>query len=194
QTATGFENSVWAVKELPDGKLLVGGLFQKHDTLNAERLVILNPDGTRNLMFPATFGFSQAVTCLALQDDGKAVAGGLFTGFMPIGTRAAGYIARIIFDQSASVNHIPESAVKMDVFPNPARSAIHVSLSALPDLIRNSTISITDITGKTVLIQKTTDILHDQTITIDTRRLTAGMYFINVHTSQGIYTQKVSVY
>ncbi len=194
QTETGFENAVWAIKGLPDGKLLVGGLFQKHDTVKAERLVILNPNGSRNMMFPSTFGFSNAVTCLALQDDGKAVAGGLFTGFMPIGTAQAGYIARIIFDQSASVEHTTESAVKMDVFPNPARSAIYISLSALPDHIRNSTISITDVTGKTMLVQKTTDMLHDQTIAIDTRHLTTGIYFINLHTSQGIYTQKVSVY
>src|SRR5690606_31563023 len=152
QTATGFENSVWAVKELPDGKLLVGGLFQKHDTLNAERLVILNPDGTRNLMFPATFGFSQAVTCLALQDDGKAVAGGLFTGFMPIGTQAAGYIARIIFDQSASVARTHESAaIQMNVYPNPARSAIYISLDRLPYYISKGYVSIIGITGKIML-------------------------------------------
>ncbi len=193
QTETGFENSVWAVKELPDGKLLVGGLFQKHDTLNAERLVILNPDGTRNMMFPSTFGFGQAVTCLALQDDGKAVAGGLFTGFMPIGSYAAGYIARIIFDQSASIDHTPESSLNMNVFPNPARSAIYISLNRLPDDIREGNVSITDLTGKTILTQKTGNLLRDHIITLDTRHLSAGMYLINLHTERGTFTQKVSI-
>ncbi len=194
QTATGFENSVWAVKELPDGKLLVGGLFQKHDTVKAERLVVLNPDGTRNMMFPSTFGFSQAVTCLAIQDDGKAVAGGLFTAFMPVGTYAAGYIARIIFDQSASVDPIQESAVKMDVFPNPARSVIYISLDRLPDDIHKSIVNVVDITGKNMLTQMAGDVLYDRMITLDIRHLPAGMYFINLHTSQGKYTHKASIY
>ncbi len=125
----GFENSVWAIEELPNGELLVGGLFQVHNAIPAERLVILNDDGSRNFMFPQEFGMSHAVSSLVLQPDGKALVGGEFTGFMPIATQGVGRIARVIVDEAASVDYLDPAGINFNIYPNPATSEVTLTFT-----------------------------------------------------------------
>lgn len=76
----GFNGDVTAVTLQPDGKILVGGNFTSIHGVTANRLVRLNADGTLDTTFTTNLGsgFSGAVSALAVQPDGKILAGGLF--------------------------------------------------------------------------------------------------------------------
>ncbi len=67
----------------PDGKIVVGGEFTKIGQVNRSNLARLNANGTLDTSFvPGTtsFGLTQPeVDCLAVQADGKILAGGAFT-------------------------------------------------------------------------------------------------------------------
>lgn len=79
---TGFDYtySVNCVLPLPDGKILVGGVFNGAGG-NIICLVRLNSDGTTDDSFPVPIFNSSgntAVNCLKLQSDGKILVGGCF--------------------------------------------------------------------------------------------------------------------
>ncbi|MCB1227022.1 MAG: choice-of-anchor D domain-containing protein [Verrucomicrobiales bacterium] len=78
---TGADNLVCALALQPDGKILIGGLFQNYNGTPRNRIARLNADGT--LESSATFntgtGPDGAVFTLGLQADGKILLGGDFT-------------------------------------------------------------------------------------------------------------------
>lgn len=80
----GEDGDVNAIAVQPDGKILVGGSFQKWNALatGGNYLVRLNANGTLDTSFKGPFaiedGVLRSVTCLALQADGKVLAGGSF--------------------------------------------------------------------------------------------------------------------
>jgi len=67
---------------LPDGKIMVGGLFTLIDGQSRNHLGRLNPNGTLDSSFTAgvtrSEGVSPYVNTLALQSDGKIIIGGYF--------------------------------------------------------------------------------------------------------------------
>ena len=75
-TANGDVN---AIVLQPDGKILVGGDFSLIGGANRLRVARLNADGSIDSTFTQTNGASDAVTCLAIQADGKIIVGGHFT-------------------------------------------------------------------------------------------------------------------
>ncbi len=80
---TGFEGvnvpaAVFVVHEQPDGKLLVGGQFVLVNGVPRSNLVRLNPDGSVDESFDIGTGPNLWVGSLAVQDDGKILAGGGF--------------------------------------------------------------------------------------------------------------------
>lgn len=80
----GVDGDINAIIVQPDGKVLVGGGFTKWNgaVTNGNYVVRLNTDGTIDASFKAPFaledGVLRGVTCLALQSDGKVLAGGSF--------------------------------------------------------------------------------------------------------------------
>lgn len=64
----------------PDGKILVGGQFYSVNQQNRPQLCRLNEDGSLDLAFNPALGFptSEGLWSLALQADGRIVAGGNF--------------------------------------------------------------------------------------------------------------------
>ncbi|WP_396217557.1 T9SS type A sorting domain-containing protein [Flavobacterium sp.] len=79
-TGFDYEHSVNCVLPLPDGKILVGGVFNGASG-NIICLVKLNSDGTMDDSFPVPIFNSSgntAVNCLKLQNDGKILVGGCF--------------------------------------------------------------------------------------------------------------------
>ena len=78
---TGFNNFVWTLALQNDGKILVGGAFWIYNGVGVNRIVRLNSDGTRDSSFNIGTGFSSDVDDIALQSDGKIVAGGLFGSY-----------------------------------------------------------------------------------------------------------------
>jgi len=86
---SGFNASVAAAVVQPDGKLVVAGSFTQYNGLDCpDFLVRLNPDGSLDPTFnPAGRGVGApneqtfGVWALALQPDGKILAGGIFSQY-----------------------------------------------------------------------------------------------------------------
>ena len=102
---TGFNFWVNALALQPDGKILAGGAFATYNGLAASRLVRLNADGSRDASFTQTgTGLSGAVNALALQPDGKVLAGG---GFGQYNGLSRGSIARFNVDGTLDAAFVP---------------------------------------------------------------------------------------
>ena len=72
----GQEVSVEAIAVQPDGKILIGGRFNNYNGVFRGRIARLNPDGSLDTSFTASF--DTAVTSIALTTDGKILVGGSF--------------------------------------------------------------------------------------------------------------------
>ncbi len=106
----GFSDGyVYSTVIQPDGKIVVGGAFSSYKGDNTSRnLIRLNPDGTKDNSFNVGTGFSNSmysnyVSSIILQDDGKMIVGGIFTKFQGI---SQNYIIRLNSDgtKDASFN------------------------------------------------------------------------------------------
>ncbi|WP_166921417.1 T9SS type A sorting domain-containing protein [Flavobacterium poyangense] len=78
---TGFNDLVETIALQNDGQLLIGGVFTTYQDLIQNRLVQLNPNGSKDILFNETNGFSHVVNAIAVQNDGKILAGGEFTTY-----------------------------------------------------------------------------------------------------------------
>ncbi len=74
----GFNNSVYSVAIQADGKVLAGGGFTTYNGTAASCLVRLNANGSRDAAFVTGTGFNGNVQSVAVQADGKVLAGGDF--------------------------------------------------------------------------------------------------------------------
>jgi|GEM_PF-3552463 len=100
----GFSNgNVFCTATQPDGKILVGGAFRSYRGDNSSNnLIRLNPDGTKDTSFNVGSGFSNSmysnyISSIILQDDGKMILGGVFTKFQGL---PQNYIIRLNSDGS----------------------------------------------------------------------------------------------
>lgn len=75
----GFSAMVRAMLVQPDGKILLGGDFDHYNGTNANKIVRMQPDGTKDETFSVTSAITQTVNALALLPDGKIMAGGQFS-------------------------------------------------------------------------------------------------------------------
>ena len=93
-TVNGYVNSI--VVQL-DNKIVIGGGFTQLNGSAVKYIARLNSDGTPDTAFTASVGsgFNSDVNALALQSDGKIVAGGAFTQFQGGGPA---YVARLNAD------------------------------------------------------------------------------------------------
>jgi uncharacterized delta-60 repeat protein len=82
-TGTGFGSFTFVatIAIQSDGKIVVGGTFETFNGATANRIIRLNSDGTRDTAFTVGTGFTNSVTTIAIQSDGKIVVGGFFTTF-----------------------------------------------------------------------------------------------------------------
>lgn len=79
-TGTGPNFPVQVMKQLPDGKILIGGQFTQYNGVETARLIRLNADGTHDASFVSAFqGF---VTSIVVEADGKIVVAGEMSGMM----------------------------------------------------------------------------------------------------------------
>ncbi len=82
----------------PDGKILIGGDFTTlapngGAAVTRNRIARLNPDGTLDTAFNPNA--NNTVSAIAVQADGKILAGGSFSGANSIGGQARNRIARL---------------------------------------------------------------------------------------------------
>jgi uncharacterized delta-60 repeat protein len=125
-TLDGFDPnanlSVLAIAVQPDGKIVIGGDFTTlapngGPTVTRNHIARLNPDGTVDPDFDPNA--SGSVHALALQTDGKILAGGPFT---TIGGQSRNHIARLdattgvadSFDPNANPDGVESVAVQAD--------------------------------------------------------------------------------
>ncbi|MCS6833463.1 MAG: hypothetical protein NZ521_07795, partial [Flammeovirgaceae bacterium] len=81
-TGTSFNDFVYDLFILPDGKILVAGAFTNYNGTTRNRLARLNSDGTLDTGFaPAGTGFNNDVWGIKLLSDEKILAVGNFTSF-----------------------------------------------------------------------------------------------------------------
>ena len=97
-----ISGSVHAVALQADGKILVGGDFQRVGEAVRRRIARIKPGGTLDTSFDARAALNRDVRAIAIQPDGKVIAGGSFdsaggrahagvTRFNPSGTRDASF-------------------------------------------------------------------------------------------------------
>lgn len=88
-TGTGANNTVAALAIQGDGKVVIGGSFTSYDGVNVNRITRLNTDGSLDNSFNVGSGldtswfsaYSFGVHALAIQNDGKVLAGGNFQAY-----------------------------------------------------------------------------------------------------------------
>lgn len=79
--AMGVDNAVYAVALQPDGKILLGGLFETIQGTPRKGIARLKADGSLDSAFDPGTGFDDSVYCIALQSDGRILVGGGFENF-----------------------------------------------------------------------------------------------------------------
>lgn len=80
-SGNGFDSLVTVIKTLSDGKMIVGGWFDSYNGINSKKIIRLNIDGSKDNTFNIGNGFNQNINAIAIQNDGKIIAGGSFTTF-----------------------------------------------------------------------------------------------------------------
>ncbi len=93
----GTNSSVRAMASQSDGKVLIGGEFTTYNGTARNYIARLNASGSLDTSFSVGTGANGFVYAIALQPDGKALIGGLFTTYN--GT-PRNYIARLNADGS----------------------------------------------------------------------------------------------
>lgn len=79
-----FDSFISSIKVQSNGKILVVGSFSTFNSITANCIVRLNPDGTLDNTFVSGSGFIdffRNIRTLAVQQDGKIIVGGRFTSY-----------------------------------------------------------------------------------------------------------------
>lgn len=103
-SSSGFNGTVVTSVVQTDGRIVIGGSFTAFNGIARNRIARLNSDGTLDPSYDPGAGFNEMVSTLALQPDGKVLAGGYFTTF---NTVARGRIARLNTDGSLDTTFVP---------------------------------------------------------------------------------------
>ncbi len=107
-TGSGLNSGLETLAVQPNGKILVGGYFTTYNGTARSRIARLNADGSLDTTFDPGSGFDGTVFELALQPDGKVVAGGSFNNYN--GT-ARNRIARLNADGSLDTTFDPGTGI-----------------------------------------------------------------------------------
>ncbi len=87
-SSSGFNGVVHDLEIQPDSNLLVAGIFSDYDGHYRKGICRLLPSGLIDQSFDTgPIGFVGAPRCIALQDDGKIIAGGNFSAYGTINRR-----------------------------------------------------------------------------------------------------------
>ncbi|SHH21439.1 delta-60 repeat domain-containing protein/Por secretion system C-terminal sorting domain-containing protein [Chryseolinea serpens] len=110
---TGFDGGVFSMALQNDGKILVGGYFSNYNGVPREKIARLLPGGILDPTFDATLAFDQEIEVLAVQGDGKILAGGSFT---KVNGNGANHIVRLNADGTVDNTFLKGSGVTDRVF------------------------------------------------------------------------------
>jgi uncharacterized delta-60 repeat protein len=108
----GANNIIWDAILQPDGKLVIGGRFDRYNTVSRYRLARVNSDGSLDTNFSE--GANDDIRSLALQPDGKIILGGDFTSYSNTNVNR---ITRINSDGTRDTSFKPQSGANIGVRP-----------------------------------------------------------------------------
>src|SRR6185369_11448968 len=74
----GPDGTVWSMAVQPNGKILIAGSFGSVAGFPCGHIARLNPDGSVDTSFNPGIGANDTIYSIALQPNGKIVAGGAF--------------------------------------------------------------------------------------------------------------------
>lgn len=78
---TSFSSYVNSLAIQSDGKIIVGGSFTTYNNTNANKLIRLNTNGTKDTSFTTGNGFNEDVYTITIQSDDKILLGGYFSTY-----------------------------------------------------------------------------------------------------------------
>lgn len=112
---TGFDESVNILAIDSNGKIYVGGSFTTYKGATENRIIRLNPDGSKDTGFDNSTGFDGSVNALTIDSNGKIYVGGTFSSYKgsaanriirlnPDGSKDTGFDNSVAFFGGTSVN------------------------------------------------------------------------------------------
>ena len=84
---TGFNSTVLNIAPQSDGKLLIGGAFTSYNGVDANRIVRINTDGTRDTTFVVGTGFDNIVHSIIILPSNNIIVGGFFEEYDGLSSR-----------------------------------------------------------------------------------------------------------
>jgi uncharacterized delta-60 repeat protein len=115
----GFDGSVYTLAIQGNGKIIVGGAFTSYNDgtdHSVGNIARLNSDGTFDNTFSPGAGFDGSVYTLAIQGDGKIIAGGSFSSYNDGIAHSVGNIARLNSDGTFNNTFSPGTGFDSDVY------------------------------------------------------------------------------
>jgi uncharacterized delta-60 repeat protein len=109
----GANDTVYAVSQQADGKVLIGGSFTSINGTDRNRIARLNADGSLDTGFDPGTGANNIVYALSQQADGKVLIGGDFTG---VNDTTRNNIARLNDDGSLDTGFDPGTGANNTVY------------------------------------------------------------------------------
>ncbi|MCC6235833.1 MAG: immunoglobulin domain-containing protein, partial [Verrucomicrobiales bacterium] len=100
---------IYTLARQADGRVLVGGVFQRVDGIPRTNLFRIHVDGTLDESFKTNFTCGGGILALAQQPDGKILLGGYFTNVLGVARRG---IARLNLDGSVDTTFNPGSGIQ----------------------------------------------------------------------------------
>jgi uncharacterized delta-60 repeat protein len=175
-TGTGFGsgafvNWVNTLSMQPDGKILAGGNFTAYNGISRRGVVRIATNGAVDSTFVVSEGFDfLPVEALAVQQDGKVIAGGGFLKYNQVNRSA---IARLHGNSGSPVSVTSEKQTPFVVYPNPS-----TGLFKLQTDIEDSYTSyqVINVLGKVISSGK----IIDKTATMDLSMQPEGIYWLKL--------------
>lgn len=115
--AGDFTNGqVYAAFLQPDGKLIIGGSFNRVHGMARRNLARFNQDGSLDTSFPSGTGPDGYVASIVRQNDGKIIIIGVFTS---VSDTSRSNLARLNSDGTLDTAFDPASTLRFDAYGNP---------------------------------------------------------------------------
>ncbi|WP_345236071.1 T9SS type A sorting domain-containing protein [Hymenobacter saemangeumensis] len=153
---TGPDQSVRALAQQPDGKILIGGAFTNFNGQPAVRLARLMTSGQLDPTFNTATGANQQVLTLLVQANGSVVVGGQFTQYSG---QARNGIVRVLSTGT------PDAGFNMGVGTNTGASVFSLAQTAAGQVLAAGDFSQFDGNAKTGLVRLTATGANDPVFT-----------------------------